>query len=218
LPKSSSVRVSEALHDLDDGLVASDVGANFFDWSFPADDAIFSTQISETQVSDLRREAPGIRNVGEDRETTEHVTEIAADAHVHNMFPLGKSSSYPNLDFLQNFVWNDFPHGMSMPMSMSRFQSNCVLKPNALNTIIAQFSAGHILQTIRAYPRMMLRKSTFPPFIHPHWYGSLPAPLANCMGIAQMFSARTVETDPFVWQTIRMEQQRLVDEVCSIVP
>jgi len=81
--------------------------------------------------------------------------------------------------------------------------------------MIAQHSAGHILQAIRAYPRMMLRKATFPPFIHPHWYGSLPTPLANCMGIAHMFSARTVETEPFVWQTIRTEQQRLMDEVCS---
>lgn len=104
-----------------------------------------------------------------------------------------------------------------IPRSLSRSQSSCVLKPLPMKCSIALFTASHIVQTLRAFPIMMLRKETFPPFIHPCSYGSLPEPLASCMSIAQIFSSRTVETSPFVWRTIRAEQKHLFDKVCLYI-
>lgn len=79
----------------------------------------------------------------------------------------------------------------------------------------SKFAAGLLSQAISAFPQMMLRRQTFPPFIHAHWHlPSLPETLANCMSIAQLFATRTTETRPFLWRTIGTEVKRLQDEVC----
>ncbi|KAK1473188.1 hypothetical protein CTAM01_16198 [Colletotrichum tamarilloi] len=57
----------------------------------------------------------------------------------------------------------------------------------------ANGSANMIKQALRSYPEMMLRRSTFPPFIHQYQDKShLPEPLANCMGIAILYSKRDI--------------------------
>lgn len=71
---------------------------------------------------------------------------------------------------------------------------------------------------ISSYPQMMLRRQTFPPFIHACWHlPQLPEKIASCMSIAQLFSARTPETRQFVWRTIYAEMQRFLDLV-RLVP
>ncbi|KAF4968606.1 hypothetical protein FSARC_4030 [Fusarium sarcochroum] len=71
-----------------------------------------------------------------------------------------------------------------------------------------------IMQMLYAYPQMMLRRQTFPPFIHPHWHEPrLPGTLANCMSIAQLFAARTPETEPFLWRMIAAEEERFRNEL-----
>lgn len=78
----------------------------------------------------------------------------------------------------------------------------------------SKFAASLLSQAISAFPQMMLRRQTFPPFIHAHWHlPSLPETLANCMSIAQLFATRTAETRPFLWRTIGIEVKRLQDEV-----
>ncbi|KAL7925640.1 hypothetical protein ACQKWADRAFT_282592 [Trichoderma austrokoningii] len=80
----------------------------------------------------------------------------------------------------------------------------------------SKFAAGILSQAISAFPQMMLRRQTFPPFIHAHWHlPSLPETLASCMSIAQLFATRTPETRPFLWRTIGIEIKRLRDEVES---
>lgn len=80
----------------------------------------------------------------------------------------------------------------------------------------SKFAASLLSQAISAFPQMMLRRQTFPPFIHAHWHlPSLPETLANCMSIAQLFATRTAETRPFLWRTIGVEVKRLQDEVHS---
>lgn len=75
-------------------------------------------------------------------------------------------------------------------------------------------AAKLVLQTLYAFPQMMLRRKTFPPFIHPQWHEPcLPEALANCMSIAQLFAARTPETRAFLWRTIHGEEQRLRENV-----
>ncbi|KAI0120999.1 hypothetical protein BJ170DRAFT_156515 [Xylariales sp. AK1849] len=82
---------------------------------------------------------------------------------------------------------------------------------------VAQHNLRLIYHTMRAYPYMMLRRETFPPFIHPHWHRqstpALPWPLANCMSIAKLFVSRTSETVAFLWQTVKSESQRCLDEM-----
>ena len=80
------------------------------------------------------------------------------------------------------------------------------------------------VQAMRAYPMMMLRRETLPPFIHPHWHRqstpALPEPLSNCMSIAQMFAFRSEETKPFIWRTVKAEDERFLAQVtasCSTI-
>ncbi|KAK1722486.1 uncharacterized protein BDZ83DRAFT_582819 [Colletotrichum acutatum] len=71
-----------------------------------------------------------------------------------------------------------------------------------------------IKQALRSYPEMMLRRSTFPPFIHQYQDKShLPEALANCMGIAILFVSRNPDTSPFLWQSIQREQDRNLIEM-----
>jgi hypothetical protein len=71
-----------------------------------------------------------------------------------------------------------------------------------------------IIQIITAFPWQMLRHATFPPFIHsyPH-LSSLPAKLASCMAIAQLFDCRTKETRPFLGRIIDDEEVRIRSEL-----
>jgi hypothetical protein len=70
-----------------------------------------------------------------------------------------------------------------------------------------------IIDMIYAYPRMMTRRETLPPFVHanspiddsPYAQEMLPQYLANCMGIAQLIAARSVDTHSFIWTTILTE-------------
>ncbi|KAF2137752.1 uncharacterized protein K452DRAFT_98095 [Aplosporella prunicola CBS 121167] len=81
---------------------------------------------------------------------------------------------------------------------------------------VAQYSATIVMQALQSFPRMMLRRPTFPPFIHPHWHyakSPLPESLTNCMGIAHVFVSTSIETRPFLWQTIEREQQRFLTKV-----
>ncbi|KAF2099004.1 hypothetical protein NA57DRAFT_76240 [Rhizodiscina lignyota] len=83
----------------------------------------------------------------------------------------------------------------------------------------AQHNADLIIQSLRSFPTMMLRRETFPWFIHPHSHllsksegAALPEALSTCMGIAQMFASRTSETKPFLWSTIKAEYRRFANE------
>ncbi|MCJ1435440.1 hypothetical protein MMC27_004813 [Xylographa pallens] len=84
----------------------------------------------------------------------------------------------------------------------------------------AQHSADLIIQALRTLPMMMLRRETFPWFIHPHAHFSsktskstLPEALSTCMSVAHMFASRTSETKPFIWRTIKAEHRRSTMEM-----
>jgi hypothetical protein len=77
-----------------------------------------------------------------------------------------------------------------------------------------QHASRVIMQMLYAYPQMMLRRQTFPPFIHPHWHlKTLPETLGNCVGISQLFAARTPETQPFLWRMVAAEEERFREKV-----
>ncbi|KIM97235.1 hypothetical protein OIDMADRAFT_168993 [Oidiodendron maius Zn] len=82
---------------------------------------------------------------------------------------------------------------------------------------VAQHGATLVMQALRAIPEKMLRRETFPPFIHPHPHRqALPEPLAICMRIAQIFATRTLDIRSFIWRTIKAEQARVLTEVNTL--
>ncbi|KAF2479363.1 hypothetical protein BDY17DRAFT_37184 [Neohortaea acidophila] len=82
---------------------------------------------------------------------------------------------------------------------------------------VAKHSANLVIDALCAIPEQMLRRATFPPFIHAHWHRqTLPQPLAVCMRIAQMFALRTPDVTPFIWRTILAEQRRFVEQAFQL--
>jgi hypothetical protein len=86
---------------------------------------------------------------------------------------------------------------------------------NGVKTGIQQTCATMIIDMVCAYPRMMTRRETLPPFMHTNSFAEdaddnqnkLPEQLTNCMGIAQLFAVRSNDTHSFVWATIQAEMR-----------
>lgn len=86
----------------------------------------------------------------------------------------------------------------------------------------------YLLCTLNSYPCMILPGKSLPPFIHPHLLAAvsgdggrtrksqLPKPLASCAAIMQMFTAKNESNVKFIWEAIRMEQERMISEVRHI--
>lgn len=87
---------------------------------------------------------------------------------------------------------------------------------NRIQTPLQQTLATMLIDLLFAYPRMMTRRETFPPFVHANSPASdaetderkLPGHLINCMGIAQLFTVCNDDTRVFLWSTIRAEMRR----------
>jgi hypothetical protein len=133
---------------------------------------------------------------------------------------------YDKLDFFSQSWCGWMRRGvpLSMVMNSTLVQSNSdyatILR---LERPVAQQNATLIIQSLRSFPSMMLRRESFPWHIHrqahtPSESGevTLSESLSNCMSIAQMFVLRTPETKPFLWRTIRTEYRRVGNEVSSI--
>jgi hypothetical protein len=115
---------------------------------------------------------------------------------------------------------DDSLQALSGPASLIPQPKSAFLARLRMPDPVSQHSATLVVQTLRAFPQMMLQRQTFPPFIHPHWHRTstatrtaVPEPLANCMSVAHIFASLTSETKPFLWRTIRAEQRRFIDEV-----
>lgn len=111
---------------------------------------------------------------------------------------------------------------MDFPMSSWTMRTrNDTEKPGFLTRIgrsdaYAQHSADIIMEALYAIPDQMLRRETFPPFIHPHWHlPALPEPLAVCMQLANMYS-RAPETRGFVWRCILAEHRRAIERLDTL--
>ncbi|KAJ5174778.1 uncharacterized protein N7482_000655 [Penicillium canariense] len=112
---------------------------------------------------------------------------------------------------------------LSAPPKVSPLADARSLTRLPIDDPIAQRHATHLIQILRAFPQMMVRRAVFPPFIHPNWHRgdgpevrkTLPEPIGNCMSIAQMFASRTPDTRAFVWNAIRTEQRRLMEQWVS---
>ncbi|KAK9481971.1 hypothetical protein V1527DRAFT_486132 [Lipomyces starkeyi] len=133
----------------------------------------------------------------------------------------------PNASFLhgENLLLTELPWSsrslpdeyfpaLSGPTCLSERPYSDFLAPIPISDPVSKFTANIVMQMLCAFPQMMLRRETLPPFIHGHWYrpsdateSSLPKPLVNCMGLAQVFASRNLETRPFLWRTVKAEQR-----------
>jgi hypothetical protein len=119
-------------------------------------------------------------------------------------------------------IW-EVPDAYSLTRTSSRSHTTQIVLRTVQSTKpVSRHASQFITRILGSYPKMMLRRTRLPPFIHPFSYQqsdtanpSLPEPLAICMSIAHMFAARTSESSKFLWRTIRTEQQRLTNEVRS---
>lgn len=85
---------------------------------------------------------------------------------------------------------------------------------------VAQNNATIILQALRSYPQIMIRRETFPPFIHPRWNDISASTktissksLSTCMTIAKSFYSIPSEARSGMWDIIQSEEERFTDEV-----
>jgi hypothetical protein len=111
------------------------------------------------------------------------------------------------------------PHP-SLSLSPAIFSSN-IDRPRhfsrtEVQTSLQKAHATLIIDMIRPYHRMMMRRETFPPFVHAYapsedGQDRLPAQLTNCMGIAQLFAVCNDDTRTFLWNTIRKEMRGFRD-------
>lgn len=88
----------------------------------------------------------------------------------------------------------------------------------------AQHVVQLIAQSLRAIPTMMLRRQTFPAFVHrrsKHARGDaqsdLPTAITACMSLAHVFAVDTSETRSFLWPAIRKEYTHFLEQV-SVEP
>jgi hypothetical protein len=140
---------------------------------------------------------------------------IQAGMFERHPFSPTQCCSYPFLEF-----------GPSIPQSIYPPETARPLVPRSMKKDGAQMSAFFLSRIFSSYPEKMMRKETFPPFIHPRFFSfgpgennidPLPEALVNCMSLAKMFNGRTKESSKLVWRTIRMEIERLRVEVSTVV-
>jgi hypothetical protein len=129
-------------------------------------------------------------------------------------FSVGKDIQFPHIPS---------PTSLSFPTPNSSLSCQTALNrhftKNAVKTGIQRICATMIIDMIYAYPHMMTRRETLPPFIHAYYPISddselqkdLPKHITNCMAIFQLFAVRTSDTHPFIWSTIRAEMRSLRD-------
>lgn len=132
---------------------------------------------------------------------------------------LGQSPDPPSIEH-----WGTFGFDEVMPESPKLFAARKTPKRQL------SLSRSYLLCTLRSYPHMVVSRQSLPPFIHPyygygvstsgneidtHKYG--PAPLNNCAAIVKWYSAKNKDNIGFIWGTIKMEQERLLAEVGSLL-
>jgi len=109
----------------------------------------------------------------------------------------------------------------SIPAPLSA-NMGCSFAPRTTVKASSQVNATILLQILKSYPKMMTRKETCPPFIHPYCFSSTTfgnsntasESLQNCRNLAKLFYSDTGGRR-LLWRMIRMEQERVAQEVSN---
>jgi hypothetical protein len=99
-----------------------------------------------------------------------------------------------------------------------------VFSPKSIGSHKSSLQRSYVLCALRSYPQIMLGGQS-PPFIHTQSlfddFGDLqlrnnstPGPLAVCDELLRMHAMKNEDNVLQIWKAIRMEQERLLIEVC----
>lgn len=107
-------------------------------------------------------------------------------------------------------------HNVSIPPVPTQTLRSLIQRPKMETG--AQRTANLVLHMLKSYPLMMLRGNTLPPFIHPRSITSdiennHLEPLTNCISLVHMISSRAQGSRKLFWKTVRLECERLYEEV-----
>ncbi|EFX02022.1 c6 zinc finger domain containing protein [Grosmannia clavigera kw1407] len=144
-----------------------------------------------------------------------HTQSRSIDSHYDNLG--GNSLAMPSMH--PNSLYSPSKTQTRLPLSLPLQQFPDCLTRLPSTDPVHRYGTRLMVQVLRSYPAMMLRRETFPPFIHARngrGTQTLPAPLANCMGIAQLFAGRSPETRSFLWHSIRCESQHAMNNAYSM--
>ncbi|KAJ5641726.1 hypothetical protein N7490_005726 [Penicillium lividum] len=101
---------------------------------------------------------------------------------------------------------------LSAPPKVSPLADAGFLTRLPIDDPIAQRHATHLIQVLRAFPQMMVRRAVFPPLFIPTGTVEMGLKYGRHYPSLLMFASRTPDTRAFVWNTIRTEQRRLMDQ------
>jgi hypothetical protein len=125
---------------------------------------------------------------------------------------------------LQQLNWDSSTPSADTSLSYQPYGETAVSIPLQKMLQIPRDRMILITSITRTYPKMLLRRTTLPPFIHTVSYSdsettsnnSFPEPLETCISIACMFNSRANASSKFLWRTIDTERERLVKEVYHV--
>jgi len=151
--------------------------------------------------------------------------------YLENTFPPSPIQYPRNSPKVSNFQHHNppFPNPFDNFNTPSIFTQPSLKAPKAFwqrSIGASQYSLNinYVLATLRSYPSKFIPGKSLPPFIHPKYKDDIckddrmprepfPRPLATCAAILQMCTVKNKNNTLFIWQGIRMEQERLSEEV-----
>jgi len=86
-------------------------------------------------------------------------------------------------------------------------------------------TANLVLNTLKSYPLMMLRRDNLPPFVHPHLMAMHAVtdaenndmePLNNCISLLHMVNSGVTGSRKLFWRNVRMECERFCEIVSPV--
>lgn len=178
------------------------------------DDALFIPQLGFADLGGdyLHLDDPSI---GPNDEDPLNPQAGANESHLSTGLPSLIHRSPPSIDIRVPAEQDMSSLSVSIPMTPGAVRS-MIRRPRTQTA--AQRVSNLISHTLKSYPLMLLRSNTLPPFIHPSMITSENEnahmePLTNCLSLVHMISTGIQTSRKLFWKNVRMECERLSEEV-----
>jgi hypothetical protein len=109
----------------------------------------------------------------------------------------------------------------SIPQSLSYRDPSSLFERRKFSAPELELTGDLALHILRSYPYMMVNQGSVPPFIHPKYQylsesdRARPNPLDAALKLAKMLLHGRRMNKSLIWGLIRIEQERLLNEVCT---
>ena len=179
----------------------------FMDMGVPTSvELIESVNLSAIAVSEVPR---NVQDLGNARDQTPSTLRRLPTRRPLSYADVGLWSKWTTKD--ENFPVHTFSNELALQSTPEQMRRVRFSNP------ITQNNANHIIRILECMPYMMLRRETFPAFIHSYKgvQNSLPEPLLTCMDISQLFTSRRKSNNSLIWRTCQAELFRLRNSAVS---